>query len=89
MSKLFKAVVASVVLGWCAGPAFACLNDVDTYRHEQQFKSLYPDTPLVTPQSEQPEINSDRGPLLVYGGPIVGVALLSGAGLLCFTRRSI
>jgi hypothetical protein len=87
MTNLKNALVAILALCWSVGPIGACINDRDTSRLERQFKSLYPDTDKVTPPGTQLEAVPSRGPLLVYGAPIAGVALLSGAGYLAFTRR--
>lgn len=77
------ALVALFVLCLTVSPVLACINDSDTFKLEKQFKSLYPDAPQVSPQSE-PESTGNN--LLVYGGFGVGTTLLVATGLIGFLR---
>src|SRR5262245_25515583 len=83
MRKGFIALLVLVILTWAARPAAACINDHETQRQEQQFKSLYPDT--SSPSLSDPD--TATSPLVAYGGSGVGIALLAAAGYVGLVRR--
>ena len=62
-------VLACLVLAGLAGPAAACINDIELPAHEREFRSQYPASP---PPSSGPT-NPPPYPLLMGAG---GVLLL-------------
>jgi hypothetical protein len=66
-----------------AGPAVACLNDIELPAHEREFRSQYrgPAGPPPTPSAHP---NDSPGQRLAMGG---GVVLLAGAFIVALTGR--
>jgi hypothetical protein len=76
---LFGLLTAAVLLGLCALPARACINDREVHNAEREFKSHYVDpTPSESVSPAEP-VASTRNPLKFYGPLTLGGLLLVGA----------
>ena len=67
-----------------ASPAFACMNDVESSRHEREFRSEYGEETSETP----PPIPFPMTRWSIPALSGVGVACLTGALFLAASRRS-
>jgi hypothetical protein len=77
-----RLLASGFALAALAGPASACLNDVELPNHEREFRSQYNGHPAPPPEPPAPP--SDYTP--IFSG---GVALLlGGAGLAWLGDRS-
>lgn len=78
------AAVAGAGLFFAAAPAAACINDRDTVRHEQEFKSHYNKPATPTPQTRPdgeaaPAEGGGHNLLLASAGVAIGGVLAIGA----------
>lgn len=79
MSRL----LACLALAVAAGPAFACINDVELPAHEREFRSQYRG-PAAAPPASPPESTDRPGTGLLVG---TGAALFAGAVALALSGR--
>lgn len=79
MSRLLACLALAVV----AGPAAACINDVELPAHEREFRSQYRG-PDATPPASPPAPTGQPSTGLLVG---TGAVLLAGAVALAFSGR--
>jgi hypothetical protein len=75
-SYLVKFFAPALLLAIHVPAAFACINDRESLKSEKEFKSSYIEQPMPAPQY-QPQPTTEN-PLVTYGGPAAGIALLLG-----------
>ncbi len=83
----FGFLAAAVLVGLCALPARACINDREVNNAEREFKSHYVDP---TPAESSPPAGpvTSAGEQLKFYGPLtLGGLLLVGAFVQTFTPR--
>jgi hypothetical protein len=78
-------LLACLVLAFAAGPAAACINDVELPTHEREFRSQYhgPNNP---PPANSPEPTGRPSTNLLLGA---GVLLLAGAVAFTLVGRRV
>lgn len=79
MSRL----LACLALAAGAGPATACINDMELPAHEREFRSQYRGPDVTPPASPQASTGQPSTGLLVGAGAV----LLAGAVALAFSGR--
>lgn len=79
MSRLLTCLVALAA----AGPAAACINDVELPAHEREFRSQYRG-PAATPPASPPAPTGQPSTGLLVG---TGAVLLAGAVALALSGR--
>lgn len=87
MRRIAASVLACLLLLTLAAPVLACINDVDVYKQEHEFKSSYNENaPIGQPAQDEPS----TGPSQSWTAPLAwmgtGGALLLG-GLVVVWRR--
>jgi hypothetical protein len=78
-----RLIVACLAVVAAAGPAAACINDVELPAHEREFRSQY-HGPAATPSSSPPKPTGQPSTGLLVG---TGAVLLAGAVALALSGR--
>ena len=59
-----------ILIALAAGPASACINDMDTDVSESEFRKRY-ETEFAEPEAHMPGLAATSGALLLIGGALI------------------
>lgn len=77
-----RRIFAILALAGFAGPALACINDIELPKYEREFRSQYKNT---TPPAAEPSSSEPNRHYLMFGA---GGAMLVGATVMTLRRRA-